>query len=229
MPKKPKSRNGRGAGSNDLQRFVARPPRPITTATSGTAPVYAPDFIRRRLRYTESRAITTSTGTLGPYNFVANGLYDPNSTGTGHQPMSFDQHMALYTLYHVLACRVTLDIYNVSDIPAVVGVGFSMITSPYATYTDAIEAGQCVYRVVPGSLSVPVRISTTLNIPQFVGKRDLIDDQQYAGTIAANPAVPVYASVFVQDQNMSSVSVVQVLVTLEFDVVFNTPRSLTQS
>ena len=40
--------------------------------------------------------------------FCANGMYDPNVTGTGHQPLLFDQYMALYHKYAVTSSRISV-------------------------------------------------------------------------------------------------------------------------
>ena len=55
------------------------------------------------LRYSELIPISVSTGTIGSYVFSANSLFDPDVTGTGIQPLYFDQLMALYDHYVVLS------------------------------------------------------------------------------------------------------------------------------
>jgi hypothetical protein len=143
--------------------------------------------------------------------------------------MSFDQYMAIYTLYFVLATRVTLSLYNQTGIPTIVGVCFAPSTSGPASAEGFVESGQCTFKVLPAALSLPVSLSASCSIPAFVGKHDIIDDQQFAGTISSNPAVPIYANVFVQDTNATSTVTVQALVTMDFDVVFTMPRALVQS
>lgn len=54
------------------------------------------------LRYHEDVSLNPTTGGIpAVYLFSTNGLYDPNITGTGHQPRGFDQMMSLYDHYFV--------------------------------------------------------------------------------------------------------------------------------
>lgn len=46
---------------------------------------------------------------MSKYFFAANGMFDPDITGTGHQPMYFDQLMALYDHYTVIGAIISLE------------------------------------------------------------------------------------------------------------------------
>jgi len=61
------------------------------------------------MRYSEDIDITVTTG-HGEHLMSANGLFDPNITGTGHQPLYFDQLTAIYDHYTVLnsTCKFTI-------------------------------------------------------------------------------------------------------------------------
>jgi len=204
-------------------------PRAISDSASATRPIHSPDTLRRTLRYTENRVITGSSGALALYSFGANALYDPNITGTGHQPLAFDQYMALYSVYHVLACRVTLNLYNQTTVPAIAGAAFALTPTGPSDAAGYVETGQCVFRLLPADLTTPVRLTATVNNAMFVNKRDYNDDASYGGNVVANPANVIYCNVFVQDSNATSTATVQVLATLDYDVVFSAPRSLSGS
>lgn len=61
-------------------------------------------------RYTEQVATTSTLGVIGKYQFSANGMFDPNITGVGHQPMYFDQMSALYNHYTVIGSKVKITV-----------------------------------------------------------------------------------------------------------------------
>lgn len=69
-----------------------------------------PDQKSYKLKYFEVISMSSTTGSLSTYLFSANGLYDPNYTGTGHQPMYFDQLMTIYNHYVVTGskCKVSV-------------------------------------------------------------------------------------------------------------------------
>jgi len=56
------------------------------------------------LQYTEAISVTLSGG-IGQYLFSANGLYDPNTSGAGTQPLYFDQLTAIYDHYCVVKAK----------------------------------------------------------------------------------------------------------------------------
>jgi len=69
-----------------------------------------PDRALTKLKYVERISMDPGALVRHRHLFNASGLYDPNYTGTGHQPMGFDQYAAIYNHYHVKQswCKVTL-------------------------------------------------------------------------------------------------------------------------
>lgn len=63
-----------------------------------------------KFRYAETFTFTTGTGgVMGTHQVMRlNNLWDPNYTGTGHQPYGFDQTYLLYSKYQVKRVKVTL-------------------------------------------------------------------------------------------------------------------------
>jgi len=60
-----------------------------------------------QLVYSDQINVSINTG-RGLWTFTANGLYDPDITGTGHQPLYFDQLMELYNHYTVTSSRIEI-------------------------------------------------------------------------------------------------------------------------
>lgn len=60
------------------------------------------------LRYVEDFSLDPGDGSSAVNVFSTNNLYDPNYTGTGHQPMFFDNYSALYSKYKVNSATVTM-------------------------------------------------------------------------------------------------------------------------
>ncbi len=68
-----------------------------------------PDQLVVKLKYNEAFTMT-NVGGFGSYTYRLNSLFDPNFTGTGHQPMNFDQYSALYQDYEVKASKLYVDV-----------------------------------------------------------------------------------------------------------------------
>lgn len=64
-----------------------------------------------KMKYTETRVLTTGTsGIYGTeYAFRLNSIFDPNFTGTGHQPYGHDQMALLYNKYKVIGVYIDLE------------------------------------------------------------------------------------------------------------------------
>lgn len=60
------------------------------------------------LTYYDSQTLTSTAGALSQYQFCCNGIYDPNITGAGHQPMYRDQLAAIYNHYTVIGSKITV-------------------------------------------------------------------------------------------------------------------------
>jgi len=103
------------------------------------------NWIDVKLVYAETFSLT---GTLGyaNYEFCANGVYDPNVTSTGHQPLYFDQYIALYERYMVKSSRIRLRPVQ-STAPSDMstgGIWYGVILTPQAgqsstTWTTTME------------------------------------------------------------------------------------------
>lgn len=78
--------------------------RTVVAPVPRSLPVLMSNNFQANLRYTTTVTLSPSTGTVAKHNFVANGLFDPDHTGVGHQPRGFDQLMALYKHYTVTKC-----------------------------------------------------------------------------------------------------------------------------
>lgn len=78
-------------------------PRSVTTKREPFA-----KQITRTLIYAEQVTRSLSTGLYNEYKISCNSLFDPNTTGVGHQPMYYDQLMAIYDHYCVTEAKITV-------------------------------------------------------------------------------------------------------------------------
>lgn len=79
-----------------------------------------PDKWVGRLKYTDFITLdSTATGSAVPtyHTMRANSLYDPDRSGSGHQPRGFDQLSAIYDHYCVIGSKITVHFEN--DVDAV--------------------------------------------------------------------------------------------------------------
>lgn len=154
-------------------------------------------------------------------------LFDPYVTGVGHQPAGFDQLMAIYEQYLVLAAKVTVKFSNTGasgQASQIVGLS---ITDDVGSSTDIrryVENGSSVSRILSargdgnniGELSLSVNLPTAhgLTYAQYTG------DDVYKGTSALSPNEQVYLQVWAQAIDTSDTADVALFVEIEYTTLF---------
>jgi hypothetical protein len=85
-------------------------------------PIGFPDKILSKLRYVDLLTLTSTLGSIGKYAFRWNSTFDPDATGTGHQPLYRDTFTSIYDQYAVVAAVATIKFVNTGTDPVRVGV-----------------------------------------------------------------------------------------------------------
>jgi len=163
-----------------------------------------PNRILTRHRYVQECPLNANSSTAAGYTFALNGLYDPDISGSGHQPMGFDQFTALYQNYKVLGAKVTakftIDAQSTST-GQFVGIQFheNQAYSP-TSYDQIMERGRCTSRYLSGTEALPfAQCSMKWSGKKWYGSNNFKGGDT-AGTISSNPAQMAYVSAFsVQD------------------------------
>jgi len=87
----------------------------IPKSIIGGSNTFLPRKRTYKFQYSDMIAVSSlAFGTYQGHAFNGNGLYDPDDTGTGHQPRGFDQIKALYRTYRVTASSIRVRFCNLS-------------------------------------------------------------------------------------------------------------------
>lgn len=193
-------------------------------------PVF-PERTTRKLRYSTNFQFSGTVGVVTSYVFAANGLYDPDITGTGHQPMGFDQLMLSYNHYCVTHSRILVTFRNqASGSTPTVSITNQANNTPVTVIDQIIESGMCNMTVLSDAKTddaVKV-LEMKMNCAQFLGKVNILDDPDDAGNVNANPVEVEYFHVQAWDTNGVS-TLIRCDAILEFTAVFTEPRILSTS
>lgn len=154
--------------------------------------------------------------------FSANGLYDPDITGVGHQPRGFDQIMQLYDHYNVNFSKIRVT-FMASSNQAGTCCGISLIDdpSPEADMIQGMENRICSYKGLAfgnGAVDVFLRF----NSKQYFD----IKDRQLYGSVSGNPNDQAYFVVFVQPTYSVDLGAVDYLVEIDYNVTFSEPNNV---
>jgi len=234
----------RVAGEEKKERRKNRKERPATAKSGITAhedlryrsPLFPPRF-RKVLSYAEhSLSVTSTAGIVGNYFFTANGCFDPNVTGTGHQPMGFDQMMSMYEQYTVVASRITVHFTNLApNLYATCAIYLSPDTTSITDRIELIENGLMVWKPLQGigTFGSQATLNLDCDIATYFGrnldKRALLDDVNLFGTAAANPTEQVYFAVACMDLTGNNNMNLTFVVEIQYEVIFWEPKKLASS
>lgn len=216
-------------GSRRLSRDTNwRIPRNYTSVNFGQG---FPKQARMSMRYWDNITVSSTTGSVGLWNFRANDVYDPNATGTGHQPMYFDQMMAIYNHFVVVGSKISV-------FPSYGGAN----TTPYAMvimFNDDLTSPSLssLFAAIENSKSKFV-----INAPQADGKMlsmgysarstfggDPLAMSQLQGTASASPSETSVFTIAMQPSDLASTLDVYVQVLIEYEVVFRELKDIATS
>lgn len=185
-----------------------------------------------KLTYYDQNNFSTGAVQAGGYVFTANGLYDPNITGTGHQPMGFDQMMLFYEHYTVTKATLTVNFYNNDvDDPVIVGCLIAPDVTIETNFSKLVENGMLnrYWITEKGGNDPKHTFKISADISKINGKKDVKSEDDFRGDSASNPVEQSYFHLFAYNQ--TNVNVVNVLfeVVIEYEAVFTEPRKMIQS
>jgi len=212
----------------------------ITTSSAGASimsrqaegwmPIF-PVRCTRKLRYSTTFQLTCTSGAVATYVFRANDLFDPDYTGTGHQPMGFDQMMLSYNHFCVTHSKIKVTARNKSNTSPVT-FGIRQDASPTAvTVIDRImEFGGLVVCELDTFGTQTTLLELNLNIAkvQGISPSALTSDSTLRGDAGNSPTEVTYWHVQCWD-TAALTSIVNCDVVLEQTAVFFEPRDLTES
>jgi hypothetical protein len=195
------------------------------TFSVNTMPLF-PLSTRRRLPYYESVALVGTTVALTAYSWSANGCFDPNVTGTGHQPNGFDEMMKFYNHYTVVKSRMIMVVQNRISEVIRVALSVSGSTSYSADYQNVVENG--LISVTPltyvGNQGSLAKLTASCDLAKFQGMMYINDDSDMRGDTSTNPAEQAYYQISWWNPLTATVPNIDVDAFIEYDVLFTEPK-----
>lgn len=221
---------------------IVTPPKRAKAATTkkstftipkwvGKTKVGFPKELRMKHRYVETLTLASTTGTPGFYSFRCNGMYDPNHTGTGHQPMYFDQLTAIYDHFNVQTSKITLraTVPSTNSTPVCAGIYINDDTTVTpSSAQNCCELGSSVYKVI-GSRDTPEVVFTKKwSAKEAFGPASL-NDPELQGSASADPTEQQIFTIFVQSIDGTTTNRIDWTVTIEYDAIWTELKDLASS
>lgn len=182
-----------------------------------------PDRFRTTLRYCYKGTINIVAGAAATYSFGLNCLYDPNLTGTGAQPMYFDQLMTLYNHYKVLGTKMNVRLlHNQGGTTAQAACHGALIVNDDTTLSPTnivtpIEWGQLNNVAIVNGLS-PADPYANLNLKWSARKyfKEKYQSDQLCGDVGSNPTEQSVGMIVVQPIDGGSTLSVSFMVIIDY-------------
>lgn len=182
------------------------------------------------LKYSEVVSITCTSGAVGTYVFRLNSPYDPNFSGSGHQPYYFDEMTSLYTTYVVYGCSAEVEFSSGSTSAITCAMHPSLNNS---SATDAIlecEKPHAKCGVLTPNAG-PLKLYSYYDIGRVFGssKNQILADIAWQGTSGAGPSTTAYLKISVRPVDNSTTSTIFLNVALKMYIAFKQRIEQTES
>lgn len=184
------------------------------------------------LRYSTSVSLSSVSGAVTTWVFRANDCFDPDFTGTGHQPMGFDQMMIFYNHFCVTHSRIIVSFKSAAGAAGTACVRQDAASSPLTVIDQIIEFGglvQCELETIGGfGANKVLEMAISIAKLQGVSESALTADPTLRGDAATSPTEITYFHL--QLWNAAAVTcTANVSVIMEQRVIFMEPRDATES
>jgi len=180
-----------------------------------------PQRLQNVMRYVEEVQVSIDGSGFGYYVFRANGMYDPNATGTGHQPMYFDNMTAIYNHFHVIKSKCKVHCTrssSVGDVNLAVYIDDDGSINATKYRTLAERPGSVTWTAYPGH-GVSSSRTKYWNAQHTFGG-NVIDNDNLRGTSAADPTEQSTYVIGIEAAD-SAAGTVNILVEIEYTTVWS--------
>lgn len=214
-----------GSRSRSRSQRKKRKVTAIVPKLGSASPYSRARFSKARLTYSEAIQLDPGIASAASYVFAANGLFDPNITGVGHQPAGYDQYMLLYNEYVVTRSWIKIVVTN-TDATSQQIVGISFLDKA-TTSTDArkyIEQGSCKWTGIDVYKSGSVVTLTHECDLRKVSTQDIFTEDNFTGTVGANPTDTHYWHLWGAPMDLATnTALLNVIVEIQYEVYFRDP------
>lgn len=188
------------------------------------------------LRYATTVSLNPGAGQIVKQQYAANGCFDPDISGAGHQPRGFDEWMSNYSHYTVIGSKITVKPYgpaarsSVSNATMIYGVALNRDQSfPWSTWVDLAES-----RFAGKGTAVALNVSQSRTVTRaFSAKKYfgalMLGKGVYAGSSSSNPTEGATFQLWAGSPDGSDPDAQSFMVQIDYIVVFTEPNYLGQS
>lgn len=221
--KRPRYGSG-GYAAGFSQKFSGQKPTIHRIRGQGGA---FPDRLQVKLRYCDTYTATSTLGALVLQVMRGNSLFDPDSTGSGHQPFGFDQWKTIMSYYRVLASSIRVSCIAQTSTSGATE-SFRIIVAPRLDTSALVvnSASELPYaQTALGQLFKPVYMQQYMTTAKVwgVNPSSVTSEDDYAALITANPVAQWYWHVYFQTADAATTGAFLVDIEMCYYAQFEAP------
>lgn len=211
--------------------------RPYARPTTNV-PIGVPDTRIVHLRYTGLITLDPTVSASAVHVFAANGMYDPDITATGHQPLWFDEWMGMYYHYTVTESSIKV-VFSTTAVGATAGQNIVGVHLDSSSSTDTTvsppyycEQGNTTWKTTSNAYNgANTVVSATGDNAAFwrMPKKTYEAEDQFRGTNSTNPTEGNFWHVFATPFGGVDTSAVKCIVEIVYTAKLMEPRSVSAS
>lgn len=213
-------------------RVPRRDPRRYADIT--WSPTNLADRTMVKLKYMERIVFTSTAGVQSSQVFRGNSLFDPNQTGTGQQPLGFDEWCNFYANYRVKGAKINVQYVSPSSTTSATQT-WDVALYPALVTTIADQASAKVQPLVKyrmGNLgSNTIRLSSYVSTSKMFGtnKKAIDINDDYGALINTNPVNVWFFNMCCQPCDQSTSGSIVAYVTITYYAEFYNKKTLALS
>lgn len=192
-----------------------------------------PPKFKTTLRYQTTQSIDPALASIGYKIFSANGMYDPDISGAGHQPRGFDQLMAMYDHYTVVGSRIVIQAVadNDNTYNQFVGISVKDAAAPLSDQNEYMEGRGTAWKICgAGNAAQPITLVNKFSLRKFQSVSRPLSNNDSRGNISSNPAEESYYHIWTIPVNTSAnAGPIRMSVTIDYIAIFTEPHTPSQS
>lgn len=197
----------------------------------GIQPV--PSAYRTQMAYANVRNVVEAAAGAGAFQtFALTNLFDPDYTGVGFQPVSFDQWSQMYNRFRVMGVKVVMELCSNINVPMQVGYVLSTgPTLPAAPDSWAVQR-YADSRMLSYNTGGNAVTRFTFDVKPWVilslTKQQYLDDMDFSHSATAGPSRTMYLHMFCVGYS-AGIGNLMGQVKFTYDVELSEPVGLTVS
>lgn len=216
------------------RKTYRRKKRQAVSIPTGNRPTLLGDKIKVNTKYYNSALLDAAGVTAVSVNvYSANGLYDPDVTGVGHQPRGWDEMINLYDHAVVINCAIRTDFSmqesdTEANIPSLVGMCV-LDSATIRTANDYMEARDTTYAIINVAANSVKKLTMNVNPNKFLGRSKPLSDPNLKNNASSNPSEQCYIHVFTFSPSGEDPKRVIASTKLEYTSIYIEPKNPIQS